>query len=335
MLVALIAVNFAPQTQVIGEDTLPNVRPIPQVWSEFVARIKAMPEIPEVEKLLPLSSWGVVQKEKHPFLWFNHWFCRLTRLPPFVSLIFLSNVFFLMFLLETHQVLIRMVTDHMAGTAGILLVLWPASYELSLGSPLALTCWLFVRSIRAAMDDSWWSSGFALALLAMCDPVAVGLFPFLLYLLWYFHQGRPGGSVLKSALIFLSVPIAVLAWRHREILDLKQAFTGSALNSLFLSLKQGKGAWTFAHSNLGQTITVAFFGFGAVVCLFQAAVGMHKLLFLMSFGLWLGFSPYALLASRAPMAGFCLIGLAGTQARLVVQACFCLLSFHEVYATFS
>ncbi len=335
LVVALMAINFSTQNQVVGEDALPNIRPAESVWGELTERLRATPEIAQVQSILPMSSWGVVQKVKSPYFWFNQWLCRVTGLSPLASLILLSNIFFLLFLLETHQILTRMVTEHMAGTVGILLVLWPASYEMSLGSPLSLTCLLFMRAIRAAMDDGWWSSGFSLSLLSLCDPVAVGLFPFLLYLLWYFHQGRPPKALLKSALIFLSVPIAVLVWRHKEILDFKQAFTGSALNSLFLSLKQGRGQWTFAHSNLGQTLTIGIFAVGAVVCLFQAAVGMHKLLFLTALGLWLGFSPYAILASRAPMAGICLTGLVGTQARLFVQACFCLLSLHEVYATFS
>lgn len=335
LVVAFFAVNFSAQRQVVGDDMIPNIRSTETVWAELVQRLSQAPEIAEVQRVLPMSSWQVVQKERSPYLWFNHWLCRITRISPLASLILLSNLFFLWFLLETHQVLTRMVTEHMAGTVGILLVLWPASYELSLGSPFSLTCLLFVRSIRAALDDSWWSSGFSLALLSLCDPVAAGLFCFVLYLFWYLHRGRPLRAQLRTALIFLSVPIAALVWRGTEILNFKAAFAGSALKTLYSVLKQGQVHATFAHSNLGQTITIAFFGLGAVVCLFQAAVGMHKALFLTVFGLWLGCSPYAHLASRAPLSGICLTGLVGTQARLIVQASFCLLSLHEVFATFS
>jgi hypothetical protein len=46
-------------------------------------------------------------------------------------------------------------------------------------------------------------------------------------------------------------------------------------------------------------------------------------------------SSYPVLASRAPLAGVCLVGLVGTQARLIVQLLVFCLGAMEIFVTFS
>jgi hypothetical protein len=335
LVVALAAINFSGPGKVFGEDSLPNIRSIDRVWPTFRERVEKLPELARLRTLLPLTNLAMVRSERSPFLWAAKLISRVTRLSPLTTLLLLSNLFFLLLLLETHQLLTRMVTEHMAGTVGICLILWPASYEMSLGSSLSLTCLLVVRAVRAAMDDSWWSAGVALALLILSEPVGIALAALTAYLFFYFQRHQPRSTKLKAAAFWIVPLAAALLWRGQNPLRTGELFSGSALVSLFSALKSQQVVWTFSHSQLGQTLTIGILLAGTVLGGIQAAVSVHKALIFGLFAYLLASSPYAELASRAPMAGICLTGLVGNQARLILQGILLLLGVHEVFAVFS
>jgi hypothetical protein len=337
LVVALAAVNFSGQTTVMGDDMLPNIRSDATVWPKLLQKISKAPEMATLKRAMPLSSWSMIHAVHSPYIWLCKWFSQLTRLSPVWALILLSNFFFLWFLLDSHQLLIRMVTDEMAAAVGTLLVFWPASYEMSLGSELALTCLLVVRSVRASMDDNWWSAGVSMALLALVEPVVLGLLPLVIYLFWYFHRSQPAQRVLISAVFLLVPPAAALAWRFQSYGDLRAVFAGSALFNLASSFKTSSFAWTFSHSYLGQTITLVIFLLGTVSAVINGAVWLHRLIPMVMLLVLVAFSPYTQVASRAPMAGVCLTGIVGVGAPLtrLIQIVFFSLGAQEVFALFS
>src|SRR5262249_25088248 len=155
-----------------------------------------------------------------------------------------------------------------AVSGAILMVLWPTSYELSLGSTLSLSCFLVALALRHALDNQWFVAGLALGLLALFEPIAVGLMPLVLYVVWYFQRHFPIGDVLKRAAFFL-VPFGLaVAFRWTVYRNLEALVDNSAASHLF-GIFRGHGVgWLFSHELAGQTISVLFFAIGAVAAFF-------------------------------------------------------------------
>lgn len=332
---ALAAINFSGQAAYLGEDALPNIRPVEQVFSAFRERIDRIPEVAAVRKLIPLSNHEMFRADRSPFLWGATWLCKGLRFSPLAALVLLSNLFFVLLLLETFQLLNRMVTEQMAGSVCILLILWPASYEMSLGSPLALTCYLVVRSIRCAMDDGWLAAGISLAVLQLAGPIGSGLMVLVVYLFLYFCRGRPMEHRFKSGAMLLVPLILAILWRKDSVGSFQQVFSGSAAGSLFAAVKEKQVGWTFAYSQLGQTITLAFLALGTLLGCLQTGIWVHRVATLGMLVLLVLYSSYGTLASRAPMAGLCLAGLVSTRLRLIPQYLLFSLSAREVFVAFS
>ena len=153
-----------------------------------------------------------------------------------------------------------------------------------------------------------------------------GLFPALAYLFIYFQRGHPPRRIAQSAVYFLLPAVAALVWRYPEYSKFQSLLAGT----VFLGIK-----WSLPF--LAQSLTVVFFGVGTVLAMVGAAVWIHRLLPAVLFILLVLFSPYAALASRAPMAGICLTGFVGGWKPItrLIQMTLLSLSLQEVFRVFS
>jgi hypothetical protein len=258
-------------------------------------------------------------------------------LSPVNSLLFLSNIFLFLFLWELNALFNRMVTPDVATSATILIVLWPTCYELSLGSTMAMSCFLVALAVRHALDNQWFIGGLGLGGLALVEPMAIGLLPLILYVFWYFQRHFPMLDVAKRAAFFL-VPVGLaVAWRLPAYRNLGAVIHGSALMQV-LGVFHGAGiTWIFSHDLAGQTISLVFFAIGAVAALFSNITFVNRIIPAVLLLLVTLFSPYATLASRVPLAGACMEGIASAssrQAGRIVAVLMLGLGIYEIYAVF-
>jgi hypothetical protein len=304
---------------------------------QFLNKIHETPEAVAMAKLSQLPLSQVFRETKQPFLWI----CRLlvggAHLPISVSLILLSNVFLFFFLWELFTLINRMATPETSVTAVILVLLWPTSYELSLGSALSLTCCLATLVVRHALDNEWFIGGIGLGILALVDPLAAGLLPLLLFLFWYFQRHLPAKEMVQKFLFFI-VPVGLaIAWRHTTYAHLNDWVEGSALLAVFRSRGHATLDWSFSSGLAGQTVAALFFITGAVAAAVSNASLIHRIIPVYLLILMMLFSPYAAIASRASVAGVCLQGIATISAKpalRVIQILLLTLSIFEVTAIF-
>jgi hypothetical protein len=331
--VALVAINQGMKSR-HPATILPRFESFAVLRSEFVKKISDVSEVQALRMLEPATVRTLVRETSNPFLWIAHFVSRETHLPPIVVLIVLSNLFLLLFFSEIYALLSRMVTSDIAAATPILVLLWPTSYELSLGSSLALSCYLMTLAIRHAIDDKWIIVGIAMGLLALTESAALGLVPLILYLFWYFQRSYPRADIIRR-LAFLLVPTLVGIF-----VGLKGYSNPGGLNhSAFMSLLQGQIWSKLADKAVaGQAVTAVIFTVGAVGAALTNAVLIHRLIPIYVLGLLFLFSPLDLIASRAPLAGLCLEGIAAISAGPVlrlVQLMLLGLSIYEVSIVFS
>jgi hypothetical protein len=273
----------------------------------------------------------------NPFLWLGRWMAGIFHLSPVAALLILSNLFFFLFLWELNALFNRMVTPDVATAAAVLIVLWPTSYELSLGSTMAMSCFFVALAVRHALDNQWFIGGLGLGGLALVEPMAIGLLPLILYIFWYFQRHFPIADAAKRAAFFL-VPFGLAVfWRLSVYRDLGTTIHSSALMQLF-SVFHGAGVgWVFSRELAGQTISLLFFAIGAVSALFSNITFVNRIIPAMLLLLVTLFSPYATLASRMPLAGACMEGIASAssrQAGRIVMFLMLVLGVYEIYAVF-
>lgn len=187
---------------------VPKVHPTPVLWQKLLVRVAETPEGSRLNDLMRVPLTKVFRATSNPFLWICRWVAGMTPLSPIQTLLLVSNTFLLLFLWEMYALFSRMVTPDIASNATILVVLWPTTYELSLGSTLAMTCFLLALCVRHALDNRWLVVGLALGMLALLDPVAIGILPLLLYMFWYYQRHFPLGQLGKNTLYFL-VPVGI------------------------------------------------------------------------------------------------------------------------------
>ncbi len=336
-IVALLTLNSAlPSSHSSG--ILPNFAPYSSLQELFLKRVSDGSEISAMTSLAGVSFGGVFAVTHNPFLWLGHWMNRITGISPVVCLILFSNIFFILFLRELNELLNRMITSDVAAATPILVILWPTSYEMSLGSSLALTCLLITMAIRFALDDKWYVVGIALALLAGTDPVAIGLVPLVLFIFWYFQRHFQWQQIaIKGAFLLVPSSLAFL-WNWSTYANIREVISHSALLNLTSSMSHGPAlGWTMSGTFTGQTLTAVLFAAGAITAAVSNTVILHRAIPVYLFLLALLFSPYASIASRALIAGEALEGIALISARPVlriVQMMFLVLGIIEVRAVF-
>jgi len=336
-IIALLTLNSnSPNSHSSG--ILPNFESFSTLREQFLKRVSEGPEIETLATLSNTSMGGVLAMTHNPFLWLGHWLSHLTGLSPVVSLILLSNLFFLLFLRELNELLTRMITADVAATTPILVVLWPTSYEMSLGSTLSLTCLLSTMAIRFALDDKWYVVGIAVALLFGVDPLAIGLIPLLIFIFWYFQRHFQWQQIVPKAAFFAIPSALAFFWNRATYAGLGSILSNSALLNLTASVSHGpKLAWTVSGSFAGQTITAILFAGGAIAAAVSNTVVLHRAIPVYLFFAALLFSPYGSIASRILIAGEALEGIALISARPVLrilQIMFLVLGILEVRSVF-
>lgn len=331
-LVALLVINSS-----FNSGSGPLIHPFSQLLGQFHTRVAEGSEAVALRELMQAPMGRVFAATYNPLLWIARWTCGLLRLSPVTALLLLSNFFCILFLWQLNSLFNRMVTPDVAASATILVILWPTSYELSLGSTLVVSCFLVALLLHHALENQWFVAGIALGLLAIYEPLAAGLMPLALYIFWYFQRHFPLSDVCKRALFFL-VPFALAVfWRWTLYEHLSTVLFSSAGNHL-LGIVQGRGVgWLFSHEMAGQTIAVLFFLIGAIAALFSNITFVHRVIPVTMLLLTLLFSPYAALASRVPLAGICMEGIASASSRLagrVVAVLMLSLGIYEMVAIF-
>lgn len=306
-------------------------------WNRFLGRVAQGPEAQVVESLAHRSFGQVLVHSRNPLHWASVAGSNLTGARASFCLLVLSNLLLLIFLGELFALFNRMVTTDISTTAVLFVLFWPTTYELSLGSSLALACLLVAFCLRQALEQNWWMAGLAGSVLALMDPIAIGLFPVFVYIFWSVQRFLPTKEWGRNAGFFL-VPVLIGALLSGHSWGtVMSTVDQSALLTLF-QLKTPTGEGLFSHSAAGQTISIIFFFLGAAGGLFSNVNPLHRFLPMLVLLALLLCSPYSSLASRAPLAGICMEGVAsassGTASR-IASLLMVLLGAYEVYALFA
>ncbi len=307
------------------------------VADRFFDRVSEGPEAQQVQMLAHQPIGTVVTQTRNPLHWAAIFLSKVSGADVVACLLVLSNLLLLLFLWELYLLFSRMVTTDIATSGAIFALLWPTSYELSLGSSMTLACFFVVFSLRQAMEQQWWFAGPAAGLLALMDPVGLFLLPAYLYLFWSVQRFMPSSQWSRSLAIFI-VPVVVGAFLSgRSPSDWLTLFDQSALLNLF-QMQGAPGKALFSHSMAGQTISLIFFFLGAAGALFSNVNPMHRFFpFFVLFGLVCS-TPFASLASRAPLAAVCMEGIASASSGMaarIVGTLMVLLGAYEVYSVFA
>jgi hypothetical protein len=307
------------------------------ILEKLVEKAAAGPEVAAVNRLAGLSFKDAVYQTRNPFYWMAAAVTSLSGWRLAVVFMVLSNVFLLFFLNELVALFNRMVTSDISRLGAIFVLLWPTSYELSLGSSLTLVCFLLTLSIRTALEQKWLASGVAALGLATMDPIAITLLPVYLYLFWSVQRFLERGVWLRNLSLFL-VPFAAgclfsgTSWR--DVLD---TVDHSALFTL-LQYQTPEGDSLFSGAALGQTLSLCFCFLGAAGALFSNVNPVHRFLSILVLFALVASSPLSALATRVPLAGVCMEGIAsassGTASR-IVSVLMIALGAYEVYVLFS
>lgn len=335
LVIAFAVINYNFATEPGG--SFWKLKPVSVLWSALETKISDVPELSELKSVLGTSMLQVFRVSHNPFIWIGKIVANMTGLSPMLVLILLSNVFFLLFLAELIALLSRMVTTDIATAAAVLMILWPTSYEMSLGADLSLRCFLVTASLRYTLDNQWLAGGISIALLALIEPLAIGLIPLFLYLFWYFQRHFQTYQVVRKALFFLIPLVLAILWRSDLYFHLGQYFRQSALLSLFATVAKGSSLnWTFARSFGGQTIALLFLAVGTAASVLSNVNFVHRLIPITMFLAVLLFSPYGMVASRVPLAGVCFEGVAGISRGMtkLMQLLLVVLSVAEIYTVF-
>ncbi len=305
-------------------------------WERFLDRVAQGPEARAVHDLSRDSVSQVVSKSRNPFQWAVVLLAHFSGWQTTVCLLIVSNFFFLFFLFELFGLFNRMVTTDVSTLGAIFVLLWPTSYELSVGSSLTLACFLLTFTLRRALDQNWWLAGLASATLSLMDPIALALLPVYAYLFWGVQRFLPLAEWGRNALFFL-LPLALgcllsgSSWS-----TVLGTVDQSALMTLF-RLDTPAGGGLFSHSAAGQTLSLIFFALGAVGGMFSNINPNHRFLPLGVLLALLLSSPFGGIASRMPLAGICMEGVASASsgpASRLASGLMILLGAFEVYSVF-
>jgi len=331
LLVAFVVINLNLSSET-PQNGLFRIQPLSLIWGQFVHRVSETPEMESLKPLLEKPLLKVFGETHNPSLWVCRWVIGLTHFSPLATLLLVSNLFLFLFLWELHALLNRLAMPDVALGTVVLAILWPTSYELSLGSTFSMSCFLVTLVVRHALDNQWLLGGIGMGALSLVEPMALGLLPLILYLFWYFQRNFPAGDVVKRACFFL-IPFALaLLWRFRAYSEFIEMAKTSAFFSLFSAAMQKQPLdWTFSHTLAGQTLTAIFFGTGAIIAAVANVTLVHKIIPIYLFLLLLLFSPYGTLASRALVAAPGLQGVVAYASRPVTRAVQTVLFFLSVF----
>ncbi len=166
LVVALFVINARlPSSRPAG--ILPELHSVRLLLTEFRERIAEAWEFDKAQAHMEVPAGRIFGATPNPFFWLTRWTSGLTGLSTSVTILLLSNIFALLFLWELYALLSQMTTTDVATTATILALIWPTSFEMSVGSLFGMSSWLVVLAIRQGLSNQWLVVGIALGLLAL------------------------------------------------------------------------------------------------------------------------------------------------------------------------
>lgn len=337
IVIALFSINAKISPQYAGRAIRP-FQPKTILLKKLVEKLNQGSEVRALQTLDQQPATKVFELTQDPFLWIARCVSLLVQNNALYSVLIVSNFFLLLFLWELNSLASRMALPEVASSVGILAGLWMTSYELSCGSNLSLTCYLTTLLFRASIDNQWIFTGAGLGLLALNDRMALGLLPILLLLFWNFQRFEPAMEVVKKGTIFLMPVLIAIILKWNFYKDIWLFVQGSALVSLIGAIKSGEITnWPLSQANMGQTISLIVFLFGAISAAIVNSSLVLRALPLLVLIVVLAFSSYGALASRLLIAGICFEGitaiLSGVFLRLI-QLALIILSCYEVVSLF-
>ncbi len=285
-----------------------------------------------------VSGLGFAEIWRDPFIELAYWFCQILHLSPAFGLIVLSNIFFILFILEVYRVVSTSTMPEMATATAILAVLWPASFELGLGSRVAFEAWLLAAGMRSLLDNRWLYVGLTFGGFFIYNHSGVWFLPLIVYFFLYFQQHFQKSVVLRRALLFI-VPFGLALWlTHFSIREIWSQWRGSFLSQLFPPTQLLSIATTYGWAHfLGQLISLGLIVLGAVLTITTPLLWLYRAIPL-SLGIFaLAFIPWGMMGSRGVIAAIALHGLSENMdrtRRTFLEAVLVFFGAVEIYRVF-
>ncbi|MBI1859339.1 MAG: hypothetical protein HYR96_00265 [Deltaproteobacteria bacterium] len=340
IIIALGAINYSLNQKTPSQGRLPRIEATSVLVAELASRLRLVTEVETAQTLSALPLKQVFSANRHPFYWCVRIWGELTHMSPIASVVLLSNILFLLFLFETFILLSRMVLLETATWGTLLILFFPSSYEISMGSALSITLCLTAIALRRALDNQWFLTGLAVGVMALGDWIVIGWVPLLIYLFWYYQQHFQMVQVVKRVCFFFIPLVLAIVVRWDWYAHAFTSVAGSAFVSLIHSPNEWMGAIlsTHAWANAGPILSVLIFLVGAILCFASHTTWLNRLVPLYSVLVVLAYSSVANVTMRLLLAGMALAGIAhvssGTLAR-ILSAIFTLLTGAELIRIFS
>jgi hypothetical protein len=185
--VALFAISHKMDKQ---ENTgvILKSRPISQLLAIFTDKVKETAEWQAINTASNSPVSSLLNIQNNPFISICAIAKKILPLSTSYVLLLISNLFLLLLLWEMVKIMSQ-IGEAVDGVAACtLLLFWPSSYELSLGSSVVFTAWAMTFTVRKAINNHWIFCGCGLALALWSELSAVALVPLLIYLFWYFER---------------------------------------------------------------------------------------------------------------------------------------------------
>jgi hypothetical protein len=333
--IAFVAINQSLQPDV--QTALPKIFSFSTLWGEFQKTVSETPEVSAVERLMALPLAEVIRNPPHPFLFLCRLMAGTLGMSAFYTVLFFSNLFLLLFLSELYGIFCRTSTTESAFAGVAFLILWPTTFELSLGSSLSLSCYLSALAVNQSFEQRWFGVGIAVALLSMSDSIVLALLPFLFFIFWTIQRHFPLTQSTKHALFFILPPVLFFFFAQTKWAGSWLGYSGTVPWQLYDAIKTSNTGWIFSNAYLGQTISLLFFLLGGIIGLFAQIDTAYRILPIYWFLAVLFSSSYGTLGSRLILAGISLQPIAQLSApglRKVLLLVFLSLGAYEVYFVF-
>lgn len=279
-----------------------------EVWQACLDRVGQSPEAGLLAHRMAGSTfWNAL---RDPFIEIVYWVVRYSPFSPSGALIALSNLFFVLFIFELYRLVSRSVMPEAASATAVLAVLWPASFELGLGSRLAFECWLLALALRCLLDNKWMYVGLGYAGFLLYDHRGVWFLPLMLYFFLYFQQHFQK-TVVARRLLFFVVPFVGALWLTNFSLgEIWYQWRGSFLSQLWppgqvVALLNSDGWPHF----IGQFLSLGLLVMGAALTFRSPLQWLYRSI-PVSLGFYaLAFIPWDTVGSRGVLAAAALQGI--------------------------
>lgn len=315
-----------------------QMAPFTQIKNAFISVLEQQPEVSALHRLdsfdfTPDSSFAWEQSQS-PFLLSAYLLQKSTLISPLAALLIVANLFFILLLWEYFRLSSYFVTTDTAILSTSLLILWPPSYELNLGSPLVLTALFVLIAMRQALDNRWWMVGTSMFVLVFCDSLFPLLLLPLLYFFWYFQRHFALSLVIRRTLFFLLPIFAATYLRYGLSVPPLPHFSTSALGALYSTIIYSDWASLFRPELSGQWTAMILFGLGALSVVFMNIPSVYRIIPISLFIITVLYSGLVGVASRLTLASPCLIGIASVASQTLYRVLALILLLLGAYDVF-